>query len=681
MMPMFEFTGGGSMSSPVSCARCARPAPSVTPNGLCPTCAVDADTAVTFRARIPAQPPADPPTTSFAVPPEPSTRPGPASTDERPLPAAPPGYQLLRRLGGGGMGEVYLAREATSERLVAMKFLKCPGDPAQYERFVIELRVLAKLNHPDIVRVYASDFLRADPYFTMEYVPGGSLARAAGPLPVAAAVELVRGAAVAIAAAHAGGIVHRDLKPSNILIGDDGAAKVVDFGLAKRLDEADPLTVMSGGLGTPGYMPPEQISRRNGAVGAWSDVYGLGATLYHLLVGKAPFAGDTVADTIAKVLADPPTPLRVARPDVPEALEGVVLKCLEKDPKDRYPTAAAMVADLDNWAAGRRTAAPPLTRLRRARRWATRNRRAIAAAVALAAIAVGLVGAGRALAPVPPVGPRSLPTAPTPDDPAARKQQTKDSIRDRLLAGEAVTLIGATGEPVWYEEPAGPVRFADNPARKPGEPGGCFFASPGLTLLKLLDPPIDRYRVSLELWHVNGSRSKEPALGFYTGGATFTTADGWTEHALMSVGFSDIDPAAGPPAAAAVRIASRVHASPAGRLPSNFLHYSYLASHTFGASKVFPGQWRRVVADVSPERLTVYWDPPAEPPGGAVPFADLPVADIREHQRVHAIALRVAGQEFNHPFTPLPPWSPRLAIGVWASAADVAVRNVVVTPR
>ena len=146
------------------------------------------------------------------------------------------------------MGEVYLAREGASERLVAMKFVRYPGDPGAFDRFLVELRVLAALEHPHIVRVLSSDFLRADPYFTMEHLTGGSLARATvgGPLGVGEAVRLMRAVAGAVAAAHAQKVVHRDLKPANILLAADGTPKVADFGLAKRLDEVDPVTLASG---------------------------------------------------------------------------------------------------------------------------------------------------------------------------------------------------------------------------------------------------------------------------------------------------------------------------------------------------------------------------------------------------------------------------------------------------
>jgi serine/threonine-protein kinase len=388
---------------------------------LCATCAGAEGTA----SDAPAAPPAGTTSITFTAGPEPATltanpavtgRPG----DRAPLPHAPAGYDLLDRLGSGGMGAVYLAREHAAERLVAMKFLHEPGDPSGYDRFLVEVRVLAQLDHPGIVRVFSSDFLRVRPFFTMEYVPGGPLSRRVAegnPLPADEAARLIRRVAEAVAAAHARGVVHRDLKPSNVLLAADGSPKVSDFGLAKRLDRDDGLTVGSGALGTAAYMPPEQVSRRNGEVGAWSDVYGLGATLYHLLTGRAPFCGETGEETIFKVLSDPPVRPRALRPDIPAALEAVVLKCLEKDPKDRYRSAAEFAEDLDRYFAGQKPLAPELTRRRRAKQWARRHRRGVFAAAAAVVLLAGVFALGAAVSPKPPPTPAPAEApAPIPDE-------------------------------------------------------------------------------------------------------------------------------------------------------------------------------------------------------------------------------------------------------------------------
>jgi eukaryotic-like serine/threonine-protein kinase len=608
----------------------------------------------------------------------------PGTRAARPLPPSPLGYELRGRLGGGGMGDVYLAYDQMADRLVAMKFIRFPGDPELLERFLLELRVLAQLDHPNIVRVLGHDFHRADPYFTMEYLEHGSLTRKleGGPLAPDEGVRIIRAVAGALSLAHAKQVIHRDVKPSNVLLTPDGTPKLADFGLARRLDEVDPITQASGGAGTPNYMPPEQISKRNGALGPWSDVYGLGATLYHLLTGRAPFVGDTPPETIRQVLADPPPRPRKLRPNLSLGLEAIVLKCLEKDPKDRYQTVADLVADLDNYEAGQRTTAREMTRWRRTKRWARRQRIGLGVAVIAVVVGGGLTWAGRALAPVPQVAPPSK----TAEELKAERLQ---AIYADLRAGKSVTLVGETGEPLWYEAPSGTVRFAEHPVRTEEDPGGCFFYTPigMLTVLKLLDPPLDHYRIKLQLKHVAGPKSKEPALGFFAAFSSVLQDDGWNETSFLAVGYSDrsLSGIDAPVSPSAVIIGSRCYASAPGRLPNNYSCNGYLAREPLREVKrQMPGPWRSMVVEASPERLLVFWDPILDSNGNptptAKPLADLSVNDIRSHRRIHAVGLRNIGRDLRRQFAPLPDWSPHLGIGVWATEADVAVKNVVLSP-
>jgi serine/threonine protein kinase len=268
-----------------------------------------------------------------------------------PLPAAPAGYEILGELGLGGMGAVYLAREVVPDRLVAIKFLRRPGSQSAYDRFLVEVRALAALDHPNIIRVLATDFFRSDPFFTTEYFPNGSLLKKveeSGALDPLKAARLMAVAARAVHAANQKDVIHRDLKPSNILLTADGVPKVADFGLAKRLDQDDDLTTSTGALGSPPYMAPEQTGKQGfEGVDARTDVYGLGATLYHLVTGHRPFVGDTPDEVMSRVLIDPPPPPRSLRLEVPRALEAIILKCLEKEPSRRYPSGEALAADLD----------------------------------------------------------------------------------------------------------------------------------------------------------------------------------------------------------------------------------------------------------------------------------------------------------------------------------------------
>ena len=213
---------------------------------------------------------------------------------QAPLPAAPPGYELIRELGIGGMGAVYLAEEVVSERKVALEVPPAAGASGCVRPFGVEVKALGALDHPNIIRFYSSDFLRSTPDFTSEYAAGGCLLKkleAEGPLDPKEAARLMALSPRAIDAAHSARVIHRDLKPSNIVLMQDGRPKVSDFGLAKRLDREDDLTEGSGPLGSPPYMAPEQTGRNEGAIDAQTDVYGLGATLYHLVTGRRPFMG------------------------------------------------------------------------------------------------------------------------------------------------------------------------------------------------------------------------------------------------------------------------------------------------------------------------------------------------------------------------------------------------------
>jgi serine/threonine-protein kinase len=291
------------------------------------------------------------------------------ATEQTPVPGhlrlAPfpvvPGYKIRRQLGSGGMGVVYLAQETGLDRLVALKLLHAPAacDPAAAARFAEEARIVARLHHPNIVPLYRFGDAGGVPFLALEYEPGPTLKHfAAGrPQPPGWAAAVVEQVARATQYAHDHGVVHRDLKPANILLAASEAPpgcrpRVVDFGLARALDGAQTGTLTGVAVGTPRYMSPEQASGRHDRIGPWSDVYALGVTLYELLTGQPPFPH---ADTVAALLAvrDQP-PVRPARvqPGVPRDLEAICLKCLEKQPEDRYLTAGDLAADLARFRAG-----------------------------------------------------------------------------------------------------------------------------------------------------------------------------------------------------------------------------------------------------------------------------------------------------------------------------------------
>lgn len=279
------------------------------------------------------------------------------------LPAddCPPEYRLLAELGRGGMGVVYQARQRTLDREVALKMMLSGAHASAVDRarFQAEAEAAAQLDHPGIVPVFEVGTWRELPYFTMQYVPGQTLAQrlADGALPSREAARLLAQVARAVHFAHSRGVLHRDLKPSNILLDREGRPHVTDFGLARRLEAPAELTRSGAILGTPNYMAPEQAAGQRGQVGPRSDVYALGCMLYHLLTGRPPFQAATAVDTLLMLLEQDPTPPRQLNRQVDRALEQIVLKCLQKPIDLRYPSAAALADDLEAYLAGEPIAA------------------------------------------------------------------------------------------------------------------------------------------------------------------------------------------------------------------------------------------------------------------------------------------------------------------------------------
>src|SRR4051812_10487754 len=301
-------------------------------------------------------------------------------------------YELARELGRGGMGVVFEARQISLNRPVALKMLRAGdlADAGDLRRFQVEAEAVAALDDPHIVPVYEVGEHQGRRYFSMKLIAGGSLAGrlddyAADPK---AAARLMATVARAVHHAHQRGILHRDLKPANILVDENGRPHVTDFGLAKRVEAGDELTLSGAVMGTPGYMAPEQAAGRRSSITTAADVYGLGAILYALLTGRAPFVADSVLDTLDQVRERPPEPPSRLNRRVGRDLETICLKCLEKDPRRRYDSAAALAADLERYLAGEPILARRTGLVERAAKWA-RRRPAIASLLGL----VGLVAA------------------------------------------------------------------------------------------------------------------------------------------------------------------------------------------------------------------------------------------------------------------------------------------------
>jgi YD repeat-containing protein len=332
------------------------------------------------------------PLSSGDDPPDPSARPHPPPGPRKPFLAAFGGYEIEGELGRGGMGVVYLARQIKLNRRVALKMLTGHYGPDELQRFLAEAETAAGLHHTNMAHIYEVGEHEGAPFYSMEYVEGGSLAdrlRKELPTPREAA-QLLINVARALHFAHQNGVVHRDMKPGNVLLDSDGVPKVADFGIAKRLKEDTHLTVSGAVIGTPTYMAPEQAKGTSRHVGPAADVYSLGAILYEMLAGRPPFLPEDSETAITvRVLTEDPVSPAWHRPEIPRDLEVICMKCLEKEPRDRYASAAAFAEDLRRFLDDETIVARPPTTVVRTIKWTRRHPWKFVSWAALVLFAIG----------------------------------------------------------------------------------------------------------------------------------------------------------------------------------------------------------------------------------------------------------------------------------------------------
>jgi serine/threonine protein kinase len=573
--------------------------------------------------------------------------------DSRPQPFARfpvlTNYDIRKVIGTGGMGVVYQAVQKRVARTVALKVVQglSATDWRQRVRFANEALALGRLKHPNVVTVYEVGEENSTPFFSMEYVPGGTLAdrvRNDQRVPAKEAAELIAAAAEGVAAAHQVGVLHRDLKPSNILVTADGTVKVSDFGLARLLDRDDGPTHSGMLVGTPSYMAPEQAGGKMAEVTPATDVYGLGATLYHLLTGRPPFKEGSPIGTAMRVLNEPLPAPRTLCPDIDPVLEAIVLKAMAKASAERYQSARALAADLTAWRQGKPTSVRPPTRTEKVRYWLRRHRMRLAAGVLLPLLAVAVAIAKRE------------------NDPVRQIKQT-------LERGDKVVIVPEIGPLKWHRWELDEVTL-HAPIDSDGAAG---FQTYTHSLLELVpDTMTDRYRVSVELRHVNGQHH-DSRVGIYLG-----PINAWGPNGVRTGRWIGFDYTEFPPTSPAQEPACgyfRAYDWTTTQFPDRaWLDNDIsLRDFIFEPASSVPIPWRKIVIDVSPSAVITYWQ---RPDGNLVPAFTQTITDIN----LATARLRTARRQ-NGIDLPISEWSPRGPVGVYAINAAVAFRNIVIDPN
>ncbi|HTL54915.1 MAG TPA: serine/threonine-protein kinase [Candidatus Limnocylindrales bacterium] len=339
------------------CPKCGLPVRRIVAGGVCPSCLLETGLS------------------------EPSPEPG--EKKGVPVPAKGPTlgrvgrYELFEEVAHGGMGIVYRGRDLTLNRVVALKLMLAGQFASEHEvkRFRVEAESAARLDHPNIVPIYEFGELEGRPFLSMRFIDGPNLAKQLHGMPMEPQViaPLMSTLARAVHYAHQRGILHRDLKPANVLLDSSGQPHVTDFGLAKCLDSTDGLTLSGATLGSPNYMSPEQAAGHPERLTTSADIYSLGAIMYELLTGRAPFRSDTPLETMRKVMEEPPTPPRLLYKFADLELVTICLKCMEKEPARRYGSAEALAEDLERWLRHEPIQARAASGLERLGKWMRRN--------------------------------------------------------------------------------------------------------------------------------------------------------------------------------------------------------------------------------------------------------------------------------------------------------------------
>jgi predicted Ser/Thr protein kinase len=558
----------------------------------------------------------------------------------------PERYELLERVGAGGMGVVYRVQDRLLGRVVALKMIRGAGlaTPEEVLRFRREAQAVARLRHRHIIPLYDLGEHDDQPFLTMAYAPGGSLARLrdAGPAEPRAAAAAVEKVARAVQVAHALGIVHRDLKPSNVLLDEEGEPLVTDFGLAKFLDADAEATYTGQLLGTPAYMAPEQAAGHANRATPASDVWALGVILYELLTGRRPFlgSGSELADQVRT--AEPPRP-RSLRAGLDAALETVVLKCLQKEPGRRYATAGDLADDLGRWLRGEGIQARPESLARRLGRGLRRRAAWAAPAALLLLLAVALGGWAAVRFRVPPTAGGSQQTDLSP------QAEAQAALEHALDAGQPVTLVGDKGPPRYH-------RWRTEKQRPPLAPQGSgplFLPYCSTALLDLVpDPRTEGYRLSAE---VMIEKSDECVAGLYCLAEERARPEG-PEQYFVALSFAE-NGAKGKAQRAGLQVIRYREADPERANNTQEL--------ALGGVRLGAGPWHALSVEVRGNEIAATCD-----------GKDLPRANLAQESPLILQWWQAQGRGVEA----APAFFPRSPLGLFVSHGTADFRNVVVTP-
>lgn len=574
-----------------------------------------------------------------------------AASEGQPL--GPPriaGYEFISQIGLGGMGVVYKVRQLNPSRLVALKMVASRhlGNAEAMQRFVKEAQAIANLRHPHIVPLFEVGECERGPYFTMAYVGGGTLADQRERLceQPREAVRIVAKIARAVQHAHDKDILHRDLKPSNILLDAGDEPLVCDFGLAKLLAEDLEQTPSGNLLGTVGYLSPEQASGRVHEVQRAADIWSLGIILYELLCGRRPFVGNSMPAVLHAIQFDPPTPMQELNPAVHSALERIALKCLQKQPRDRYQSAGEFAQDLEKWLDGEDVTIELADQQPSPRpRWIVNPSTLAAGFVGVATLAavMALWWLTRPMAsPVEPQYAQAIP----------KKELAAPSEKTRAIENiQPIQLVGPGAPPKKADWILRPLEFGIHRSK---DDYFVLSASDGLALFELLPrAPTESFR--LDAWLRHDAGGEVSMVGLYFGRVPAKQAGDWS--LFYSYVFSERGATMG-------RLQSHAYGVMHGPLPAVSSRIHLNVNSKFEA-KPNPPEFRKVAIEVRPSSLKLFWD------------GDL----VAELSRAKIEAFIDAQQQFSEvPLGARPVLSGNHGLGLVLDSAYVSVKEITLTP-